>query len=210
METAQPPKQASYTQPKNPVSRTAAEQEQEQRTLTRQHGDATPLITRGASSRPSSDEALASLQAERERERCRLQAAPDVDTEYGVEQQPKEGKIAAAVQGATDSARKARRAQPGAHAGPVGSMAGPGAPGGETEATAGTSGLMGSPGTAGEQPDLMAEMDRKMAEHERVLGEGMVGVTRDPGEMVRREKLRRDEEIDVKRAVGQGTGDPVV
>jgi hypothetical protein len=105
---------------------------------------------------------------------------------YGVEQQPAEGDIAAAVKG--KSARARERAQAGAHAGPVGSMRGPGHP-------------------------EMADLDRKREEHDRVLGErvGQSPATPDEeGEELRRGKLERDEELDVEGAVREGTGAPVV
>lgn len=123
-----------------------------------------------------------------------MQNAPNVDLEYGVEQQPSEGYIAESVE------RKGmgiRGAQAGAHVGPVGSAAGPGHPG------------FG-------QEDLAADMNRKRESHDRMLGErtGKGHAQPDHGvaerEAVRQYKLRQNEGLDVEGAVKQATGDPVV
>lgn len=118
-----------------------------------------------------------------------MQNAPEVDIEYGVELQPNEGDIADAVENKSQRAR----AQAGAHAGPVGSAEGPGHPG------------------FGEERDLVADIPRKRAEHDQVLGD-RVGQSPAPpgGEEVRQRKLEQDREIDVKRAVEEGSGRPVV
>lgn len=123
-----------------------------------------------------------------------MQKESNVDVEYGVEQQPAEGYIADAVE------RKGMgtdRAQAGAHAGPVGSAAGPGHPG------------------FGEQRDLAAQMDRKRAEHDRVVGErvGQSPSTPEPEvaerEAARQLKLKRNESVDAREAVKEATGKPV-
>ncbi|CEJ57647.1 hypothetical protein PMG11_06333 [Penicillium brasilianum] len=175
----QPPKEAAYTQASNPVSQTPSEQRAPP--PTRQYGDPTPSITRGPSSNPSNDEALARLQEQHRQEQEQMQKSPDVDLEYGVEQQPAEGYIADTV------ARKGmgmQRAQDGAHAGPVGSAAGPGHPG------------------FGEERDLAANMEQKKAEHERMLGEKVGRSPAGPDaevverEAVRERKLKRNEEVE--------------
>lgn len=119
-----------------------------------------------------------------------MQSAPDVDLEYGVEQQPREGDIAAAVE-----SRGARREQAGAHAGPVGSVPGPGYTG------------------YGEK-SLAADMGRKREEHDRVLGERVGRSPPEPDvETAERETLRKRKEkerrLDVKKAVHEATGDRV-
>lgn len=192
---AQPPKQSAYTQASNAVSQTPPEQ----RALappTRQYGEPTASITRGPSSQPSSDEARARLDAQRRQEQGQLQESSNVDLEYGVEQQPAEGYIADSVE------RKGmgmQRAQAGAHAGPVGSAAGPGHPG------------------FGEERDLAANMDQKMADHDRLLGEKVEKVGRSPAgpdgdvaerEAVRERKLKRNEEVE--EALKETSGTPVV
>ncbi|KAJ5306965.1 hypothetical protein PENANT_c003G05119 [Penicillium antarcticum] len=191
---AQPPKQAAYEQASNPVSHNPQEQRAPAET-TRHHGDSIAAITRTAKSNPSSDEARARLGEQHRQHERELQSAPDVDLEYGVEEQPSEGYIADSVH------RKGmgiQRAQAGAHAGPVGSAGGPGHPG------------------FGEQGSLTANMDQKMFEHERVLGERVGHSPAEPDgetaerEAVRQQKLARDEHIDVEGAVKEATGDPVV
>ncbi|KAI2709125.1 hypothetical protein CBS147332_6184 [Penicillium roqueforti] len=195
-QTAQPPKQAAYAQSSNPVSHTPQEQRAGTET-SRQHGDTVGAIKRTAESQPSSDEARARLSAQHQQHEQELHNVPDVDLEYGVEEQPAEGYIADAVQ------RKGmgmQRAQAGAHAGPVGSAGGPGHPG------------------FGEADDLAANLGSKRAEHDRILGEKVGSSPGEPGadaevaerEAVRREKLERDEKLDVEEAVKEATGDPVV
>ncbi|KAJ5462278.1 hypothetical protein N7530_010483 [Penicillium desertorum] len=192
---AQPLKQAAYAQSSNPVSQTP----QEQRATTepgRHRGDTIGAIKRTAVSRPSSDEERARLSAQHQQHEQELHNAPDVDLEYGVEQQPAEGYIADAVQ------RKGmgmQRAQAGAHAGPVGSAGGPGHPG------------------FGEADDLAANLGSKRVEHDRILGDRVGRSPTEPQEgdvaereAVRRRKLERDEKLDVQGAVEQATGDPVV
>ncbi|KAA8648361.1 hypothetical protein EYZ11_005851 [Aspergillus tanneri] len=145
---SQPLKQAAYNQSKNPVTRTPAGQRVAP--PPRQRGDPVPSINRHtADSRPSDDESLAHLQEKRQRQQVVMWDAIDVDLEYGAEQQPDEGDIAAAVK------EKGRRAQAGAHAGPVGSAFGPGYTG------------------VGEKRDLAADMGRECQEHDRVLGDSV-------------------------------------
>lgn len=187
---AQPPKEAAYTQSSNPVSQTPSEQRSPP--PTRQYGDPTTSITRGPSSNPSNDLARARLQAQHGAEQEQIQKSPDVDLEYGVEQQPAEGYIADTV------ARKGmgmQRAQAGAHAGPVGSASGPGHPG------------------FGEERDLAANMEMKKAEHERMLGEKVDKGPAPDSEVVEREavrerKLKRNEEVE--GAIKESSGTPVV
>ncbi|KAL2009462.1 hypothetical protein VTN00DRAFT_5269 [Thermoascus crustaceus] len=225
----QPPKESTYTQPSNPVDQTPAEQDQQKKhgqdqqqdqpgsDLHREgtqyrstfgpraRGDAIPSIHRTPDSRPS-DRPDAQIHKQRERERKLDLGGRDVDTEYGVEQQPAEGDIAGAVEGT----RKQQRAQAGAHAGPVGSAQGPGAP---------------AP-AAGEERDLVADMGRKREEHDRVLGErggkspaapeeegqgqGQEQGVEAERERLRQRKLKEDEQVDVKGAVGKGTENVVV
>ncbi|OQE36872.1 hypothetical protein PENCOP_c011G08779 [Penicillium coprophilum] len=188
----QPPKQAAYAQSSNPVSHTPQEQ---RATENRHHGDTIGSIKRTASSRPSSDEELSRLNAQHQQHERELHNAPDVDLDYGVEQQPAEGYIADAVR------RKGmgiQRAQAGAHAGPVGNAGGPGHPG------------------FGEADDLAANLGAKRVEHDRILGDRIGKSPIEPDvevverEAVRRRRLERDEKLDVKEAVKQATGDPVV
>ncbi|KAL5357387.1 hypothetical protein BJX96DRAFT_172475 [Aspergillus floccosus] len=195
---SQPPKQAAYDSPQNPVTHSPYEQQHPSQPP--QHGDPVPAIyRRSASSKPSSDEALAHLIAERRREQREMQNSPDVDLEYGVEQQPNEGDIAYAVEHRSEEARK--RAQAGAHAGPVGSACGPGGP-------------AYHPG--GEEREYGADMDRKKREHDRVLGERVGHSPPEPdGETVEREllrerKLEERKGLHIKDAVHEATGEPVV
>ncbi|KAJ5273626.1 hypothetical protein N7478_008751 [Penicillium angulare] len=190
---AQPPKQAAYAQSSNPVSHTLGEQRESTAPI-RHHGDP-PMIKRTAHSKPSSDEARARLDERHRLEQKQMQNALDVDLEYGVEQQPSEGYIADSVK------RKGMGlygAQAGAHAGSVGSSHGPGHPG------------------FGEERDLAADMDRKMVEHERFLGDEIGRSPPEPEydvaerEAVRQNKLQRDKELDVEEAVKDATGNSVV
>lgn len=160
---------------------------------TRSHGDAPVAITRGADSNPSSDEARTRLTEQRRLEQERMLNSPDVDLEYGVEEQPAEGYIADSVK------RKGmgmQRAQAGAHAGPVGSASGPGHPG------------------FGEQSDLAAHMGEKREVHDRILEEK--ARHNPPGndvadrEAARQRKLRQNEDLDVAAVVKEASGDPVV
>lgn len=185
MSTEQPPKQAPYYQSNNPISHNSLEQRNQ-----RQRGDPVPIVSyRTATSKPSNDEYLARQQERRKRDESRKQNAPETDLEYGVELQPAEGSIAQAV----ERKRTTRRAQAGAHAGPVGSAYGPGYSG------------------AGEERNEMSDLRRKREEHDRVLGER---IAQSPSEMdeeiVRQQKLKLDEQLDVKDAVQEATGDPVV
>ncbi|KAJ5887121.1 hypothetical protein N7504_011168 [Penicillium tannophilum] len=189
---AQPPKQAAYAQASNPVSHSSQEQRAPE-AATRHHGDAPVAITRGADSKPSSDEARTRLTEQHRLEQEGMLNSSDVDLEYGVEEQPAEGYIADSVK------RKGmgmRRAQAGAHAGPVGSAGGPGHPG------------------FGEQRDLAAHMGEKREMHDRMLGE-KVGENPPEHEVADREaarqrKLRQNEHVDVAGAVQEASGDPVV
>ncbi|PYH38214.1 uncharacterized protein BO87DRAFT_383100 [Aspergillus neoniger CBS 115656] len=180
----QPPKQAAYNQPTNPVTHTPSEQRTSQSSsqnpsqydhLPRHRGDALSPITRNAGSQPSNSNSKSSKHQESMRN-----AASTLDTEYGVEQQPAEGDIARAVQGKSADARA--RAQAGAHAGAVGSAEGPGAPGYEK----------------GE----MADLDQKREMHDRMLGD-RVGQSPAEPEEVRSRKLRQDEEVDVVGAASR-------
>ncbi|KAI9374852.1 hypothetical protein BJX61DRAFT_540350 [Aspergillus egyptiacus] len=185
----QPPKSSTYTQPTNPVSQTpseATEGHKEQR----HQGDPTPRITRGASSKPST--------SGHQTQQKTMQRHGDVDTEYGVEQQPNEGSIAHAVEGKSQQSRQ--RVQAGAHAGAVGAAQGPGAPG----------------YGYGEGPDQLADLNRKTEEHERLLGEKVGRTPPGPeGEVAERERLRErklqeDRELRPKDVVAEATGAPAV
>lgn len=190
---AQPPKQAAYAQSSNPVSHNPGEQREAAAPI-RHHGDP-PMIKRTMNSKPATDELRARLDERQKLEERKKQNAPDVDLEYGVEQQPSEGYIADSV------GRKGmgiERAQAGAHAGPVGSYAGPGHPG------------------FGEQRDLAADLDRKRVEHDQLLGDEIGRSPPEPEydvaerEAVRQNKLRRDGEMNVEAAVKDATGNAVV
>jgi hypothetical protein len=190
---AQPPKEAAYTQSTNPVSHTPQEQRAPAEPV-RRHGDSIAAITRTAKSNPSSDEARENLAQQHELHERELHNASDVDLEYGVEQQPSEGYIAAAVQ---NKGMGIQRAQAGAHSGPVGSAGGPGHPG------------------LGEQDDFMANIDQKRNEHDRILGDRVGHSPAPPDqevsdrETVRQQKLDQNQHLDVKGAVEEATGDPV-
>lgn len=191
---AQPPKEAAYVQSTNPVSRTPQEQRAPVEQA-RHHGDSIAAISRTAKSNPASDEARANLNKQHRQHELELHNAPDVDLEYGVEQQPSEGYIAETVQ---QKGMGIQRAQAGAHSGPVGSAGGPGHPG------------------FGEQDDLMANMDQKQTEHYKLLGQKIGHSPAPPDEeidareTVRQRKLDEDQHLDVKNAVHEATGDPVV
>ncbi|OKL58697.1 hypothetical protein UA08_06022 [Talaromyces atroroseus] len=200
----QPPKQTAYSQPSNPVSRNPQEEQREQPTTQRdssssipgpeytgrQYGDAPAAIHRTAESKPSSDENLAQLEQEHSQKVDPEGKRGHIDLEYGIEQQPSEGYIATAVHGNTENTP---RVQPGAHAGPVGS-------------------------TPGYEQDTAAQMDRKRTEHDHILGED--GGSKSPayyGEdvdverrRVRENKLKSNEELDVKSAVKNATGNVTV
>ncbi|KAL4892565.1 hypothetical protein BDV59DRAFT_43528 [Aspergillus ambiguus] len=196
---SQPPKQAAYDSPQNPVTHSPYEQQHPSQPK-RQYGDPVPAISRrSASSKPSSDEAMAHLLADRRREQREMRNSPDVDLEYGVEQQPNEGDIAYAVEHRSDEARK--RAQAGAHAGPVGSAYGPGHP-------------AYHPG--GEEREYAADLARKKQEHDRVLGARASHSPPEPDgetaerEMLRARRLQEQKRLHVKDAVHEATGEPVV
>ncbi|KAE8168060.1 hypothetical protein BDV40DRAFT_131369 [Aspergillus tamarii] len=207
----QPPKTSTYTQPKNPISQTPKEQQDQEQRIpsTRHHGDNVPTITRGPQSKSSNSDALSEhTQTRKQQQQRSLHSAADVDTEYGVEQQPAEGDIAARVKGKSARARE----QAGAHAGPVGSMLGPGCP-----ATATASSGFGS-GSAGDGGELR-ELGRKREEHDRMLGERVGQSPAEPDgdfdggserEEAWRRKLERERDVDVGNAVREGTGSAVV
>ncbi|PWY89119.1 hypothetical protein BO70DRAFT_426785 [Aspergillus heteromorphus CBS 117.55] len=148
---SQPPKQAAYTQSTNPIDHTPLEQRTPK-----------PNPTTQPPPPPSNDEALRQLNAKRAEQRTALQDTPDVDTEYGVEQQPAEGDIARAVEGKTAE----RRAQAQEQA---------------------QTGAEMRPGDPGYEKGQAADLDRKGEEHERMLGERMMGV----GESLWRGRMRR-------------------
>lgn len=184
---AQPPKQATYTQPTNPITQPPQETDPNRG---RSHGDNVPTITRRtAASNPSNPRSLAESAQKRESSQTRLQNV-NVDLEYGVELQPNEGEIANAVEGQSQSQGQAR-AQAGAHAGPVGAAEGPGHPG------------------FAEERDLVADMPRKRAEHDRVLGEQSLPGSGGERMLGRQRMMEQRGDIDVKKAVEEGTGDPV-
>ncbi|QKX55276.1 uncharacterized protein TRUGW13939_02368 [Talaromyces rugulosus] len=204
----QPPKQSAYTQPSNPVSQDPLEQRGQPQTqqlgatsqppssssraTRRGYGDAPAAIHRTADSKPSSDDKLAKLEQDRQQKLQPEYKRGHIDLEYGIEQQPAEGDIAAAVENNTNSSQGYyNRVQPGAHAGPVGSS------------------------TPGYEQDMAAQMDRKRAEHDRVLAqkaEKSSGSEGDEAErrQLRERKLKQNEQLDVKGAVKASTGDPVV
>ncbi|KAL4806343.1 hypothetical protein BDV18DRAFT_160410 [Aspergillus unguis] len=193
----QPPKQSAYTQSSNAVSHNPAETS-EQRSHT--YGTPPDAITRGASSIPSTQNTLAATEQKHAASQNAMAREADVDTQYGVEQQPSEGDIAQAVEG-----HSRHRVQAGAHAGAVGSAQGPGMPG------------------RNEGESNLKDLGRKEEEHWKILGER---VGRSPGvendheiegegelaerERVRQRKLRQDRELHPKDAVQEATGDPVV
>ncbi|KAE8143430.1 hypothetical protein BDV38DRAFT_277452 [Aspergillus pseudotamarii] len=206
----QPPKTNTYTQPKNPISQTPLEQQdQEQRiSSTRYHGDNVPAITRDPQSKPSNSDALSENTQTRKQQQRNLHSAANVDTEYGVEQQPAEGDIAARVEGKSARARE----QAGAHAGPVGSMLGPGCP---AIATASSDFDSVSAGDGGE----LRGLGRKREKHDRMLGERVGQSPAEPDgdfdggserEEAWRRKLEREEDVDVGSAVREGPGSAVV
>lgn len=184
----QPPKQAPYYQSTNPISQTPLEQ-QNQNPPQRQRGDPVPMNRRTVNSDPSNDETLARRREQKQQEQIRKQGKQDVDLEYGVELQPAEGSIAEAV----EHKGTRSRTQAGAHAGPVGSAYGPGYSG------------------FGEERNHASDLGRKKEEHDRVLGDRIGQSPSEPdGEMVRQQKLKLDEQLDVKDTVQEATSDPVV
>lgn len=184
----QPPKQAPYYQSTNPISQTPFEQ-QSQNNPQRQRGDPVPMNRRTVNSDPSNDEKLARRREQKQQEQIRKQGKQEVDLEYGVELQPAEGNIAEAVEHKGTRAR----AQAGAHAGPVGSAYGPGYSG------------------FGEEKNQASDLGRKREEHDRVLGDRIGQSPSEPDrETVIQQKLKLNEQLDVKDAVQEATGDPVV
>ncbi|KAL4920788.1 hypothetical protein BDW62DRAFT_198671 [Aspergillus aurantiobrunneus] len=190
---SQPPKQSAYTQASNPVKHSPYETAQSHAHEQRSYGTAPASITRGASSKPSTSQSLLAEQQRHQASLRAMQREGDVDTEYGVEEQPDEGAIARAVE---DHSR--HRMQAGAHAGAVGTAQGPGAP------------------AVGEGVDTMADLARKREEHARILGERVGRTPPVPdGETAERErlrvrKLRENRELHVGDVVREATGDPVV
>ncbi|KKK16057.1 hypothetical protein P175DRAFT_0502178 [Aspergillus ochraceoroseus IBT 24754] len=187
---SQPPKESVYLQPLNPITHSPYEQRIQPVPAPHAHqhnGNPVSSVSRRTyDSRPSSDESIAGIRLRHEHQLKEMQS-DDLDTEYGVEQQPNEGDIAHAVEG------HSRHVQVDACA----------------CACAGTPAL-------GEEPDLMANMERKRREHYRVLGER--AERRQPvpdGETAEREALRlrrlkQDRELHVQDVVHEATGDPVV
>lgn len=223
----QPSKETAYTQASNPVSRNPQEQRGQPKqpsapdsslmyatsgtgssVRSHEYGDAPQKpIHRTADSRPSSDEKLAELRHQREQEASPEGKRGHVDLEYGIEQQPREGDIAHAVEDNHSESAPHQRVQPGVHAGAVGTS------------------------TPGFEQDTAAQMDRKRAEHDRMLGLGKqeeveakspayygdadredeVGGGPDAEKRkVRQEKLRADQEVDVKSVVKEATGNAAV
>ncbi|KAL4927078.1 uncharacterized protein BDV17DRAFT_136896 [Aspergillus undulatus] len=193
----QPDKSSAYTQPNNPVSHNPAETalgEQEQRSQNSGSSYGTPpaSITRGASSQPSNDSSLSATHQKHTDSQKSMQDH-EVDTEYGVEEQPSEGSIAQAVEG-----RSRHRVQAGAHAGAVGSPQGPGAP------------------PKGEGESNLQNLEEKTTLHEQILGDR---VGRSPpvpdgvsveNEKVRERKLEQDRRLHPGDVVREATGEPVV
>ena len=186
MATDQPPEQASYYQSNNPVTHNPQEHQQSQR----HRGDPVPVIShRDANSKPADDE----RQQGRQRGKQDAEDAANVDLEYGVEQQPSEGSIAEAVEHKGTRART----QAGAHAGPVGSAHGPGYSG------------------FGEEDNEAADLGRKREEHDQVLGDRVGQSPPEPEgeaaemELVSQQKMKLDDQLDVKDVVHDATGDPV-
>lgn len=153
----QPPKEAVYNQSENPVTRNSAEQSASQgnqredmsqtsAVFTHQYGSAPAAIRRSAASKPSAEEVSHPEIQRGVPSSEEPNPRGNIDTEYGVEQQPNEGAIATAVP--QNRRQPTARNQAGAHAGPVGSA---------------TSG----PGMLAE--DTAAQMERKKSEHDEAL-----------------------------------------
>lgn len=193
----QPSKETAYTQPSNPVSRNPQEQRGQPNqpsapdsslmyatsgtgssTRTHEYGSAPQKpIHRTASSNPSSDSNLAHLQRKHDLETKPEGKRGHIDLEYGIEQQPREGDIAHAVEGDHAESAPHQRVQPGVHAGAVGTS------------------------TPGFEQDTAAQMDRKRAEHDRMLGLGSreeIGA-KSPAD------YGKEDEVDVKGAVKDAT-----
>ncbi|KAL4942795.1 hypothetical protein BDV06DRAFT_156212 [Aspergillus oleicola] len=191
---SQPPKESAYTQSTNPVSHNPTENAaSEQRFQTSTYGTAPSTITRGASSQPSNESTLSARDQKHASSLSAMQREGDIDTEYGVEEQPSEGSIAHAVEG-----QSRHRVQAGAHAGAVGSAQGPGAP------------------PKGEGESNLSNLEEKTQLHEQILGDR---VGRSPpapdgvsveNERVRERKLEQDRELHPKDVVEGATGEPVV
>ncbi|CRG91738.1 hypothetical protein PISL3812_08790 [Talaromyces islandicus] len=197
----QPPKQSAYTQPSNPVSQDPLEQRGQPQpqlsstsgTSRRRYGDPPAAIHRTADSKPSSEDKLAKLEQDRQGKLQPECKRGHIDLEYGIEQQPAEGDIAAAVENNPNYSQGSSytRVQPGAHAGAVGTS------------------------TPGFEQDTAAQMDRKRTEHDQILAQKAGKSPSSEGEeaerrQLRERKLKQDEQLDVKGAVKASTGDTAV
>ena len=222
----QPSKESAYTQSSNPISRNPQEQRGQPNqpavpdsslmyatsgtgsSVRRQeYGEAPQAIHRTADSNPSSDEKLDELRRQHEQETNPEGKRGHIDLEYGIEQQPREGDIAHAVEDNHSDTAPHQRVQPGVHAGAVGTS------------------------TPGFEQDTAAQMDRKRAEHDRMLGLGkqeeveakspayygdtdkedkVGGGAGTERRQVGQDKLTTDEEVDVKSAVRDATGNIAV
>ncbi|PLN76011.1 hypothetical protein BDW42DRAFT_179611 [Aspergillus taichungensis] len=204
----EPPKQAAYNQPSNPVSHTPAEQrilsthQQQQASqpsqflrqggrVTRHAGDIDVNAAEATSHHhPSSSSSYPTAAADNTDTNTNIKN--DIDIGYGVEQQPNEEYIAHAVQGNTrdHNINNTNDGSPREH-------------------------LEGCDGYD-EEDDLMAHMGRKRREHDRVLRERVersspgIDVQSVEREALRRRKLEEEERLDVVGAVRRGTGSPVV
>ncbi|EED13262.1 conserved hypothetical protein [Talaromyces stipitatus ATCC 10500] len=213
----QPSKETAYTQFSNPVTRNPQEQRGQPSAPSKPdsgtgssarghaYGEPPQSIHRRPDSNPSSDEKLAQLTQRHNQEIDSEGSRGHIDLEYGVEQQPREGDIAHAVEDNHSETAPHQRVQPGVHAGAVGTS------------------------TPGFEQDTAAQMDRKRAEHDRMLGLGRDGGAKSPAyygddnredevgggtgserRQVREEKLRTDREMDAKGAVKEATGHAAV
>ena len=199
----EPPKQAAYNQPSNPVSHTPAEQrilsthQQQSSQFPRQGGRVTrhagDIDVDTAQATPHHPSASSSYPTAATDNTTNTNAKNDIDIGYGVEQQPDEGYIAHAVRGNTrdNNINSTNDDAPREH-------------------------LEGCDGYD-EEDDLMAHMGRKRREHDRVLRERVEGssprrtdVESAEREALRRRKLEEEERLDVVGAVRRGTGSPVV
>ena len=185
----QPPRQSAYDQP---FSQTHTDQNPAEAFSSlagpphRQYGDPPGAIHRTPGSQPASDAKSDRIREGRDDERERLrEAGRDLDTQYGVEQQPREGDIAAAVQGSDVNVGggHGRRLQPGVHA----------------NLDAGLS-LEPSAGQAIRQ-DTAADLGRKRREHDEGLREKHDEALPSGRESARAAALQRDAEVDVKGSV---------
>ncbi|KAL2808571.1 hypothetical protein BJX63DRAFT_27476 [Aspergillus granulosus] len=188
---SQPPKESAYNQSDNPVSHKPTEQ-RDQRSQPSSYGNPVSSIIRGAGSQPSTNSALQNTAQRHSDSLNAMRREGDVDTDYGVEQQPNEGDIVNAVDCMSRHNIEDWARQPGAHAGPVGRAQGPGAP------------------AFGEGMTTLEDLDEKGQEHKRILGERVGRTPSGPSEEWREKKLRQDRELHPADIVGETTGDPVV